>query len=162
MTTDTTGSTGGFIIGEKHEVRMVVQDEHTAARYGSGLAPVLSTPHAAAMFETACKELAERHLQPGQTTVGTALTIRHTAPTPLAMAAVFRVELVAATATPDGKHVRLRFHGTAADDVEPIAECDHDRAVIDYGRFMLRVAAKTAKAKAEAEAAQPAPTATKP
>jgi len=136
----TTTSTAPATVGETHEQRLVVTEEHTAAKFGSGLAPVLSTPQVVGMFECTCKELVERHLAQGQSTVGSAVSVKHMAPTPVGMGVCFKVEVTAV----DGR--RVRFRGEAFDDVEKIAELvEHERFVIDYDRFMGRVASKAAK-----------------
>lgn len=129
----------GLTVGEKHELKIVVREEHTAAKFGSGLAPVLSTPFAIGCFESACKELVERHLKAGQSTVGSSVMMKHTAATPVGMAATFSVEVVAV----DGR--RVKFRGVGTDEVEQFAEVEHERFIIDYDRFMQRVATKAAK-----------------
>ena len=129
----------GLSVGDKHEGKMVVTEEHTAAKYGSGLVPVLSTPCAVGFFEMACKELVDSHLKKGQSTVGSSVSIKHTAATPVGMNATFSVEVTAI----DGR--RVRFHGIGTDEVEQFAEAEHERFVIDYDRFMQRVSSKATK-----------------
>ena len=65
----------GIQVGEKRETTICVTEKDTAAQYGSGLAPVLSTPHVAGVFETACKELLDGHLKEGQSSVGASITV---------------------------------------------------------------------------------------
>ena len=62
-----------------HEVRTA----DTATALGSGDVDVLGTPRLLAWLEAATVEAARPHLGPGQTSVGTAVRIRHRRPTPV-------------------------------------------------------------------------------
>lgn len=66
------------------ESRPVTEDQ-LACRVGSGTARVFATPCLAALMEAACMHLVQPYLEAGIGTVGTALHIAHTAPTPLGM-----------------------------------------------------------------------------
>ncbi|KAH3764606.1 thioesterase family protein [Pelomyxa schiedti] len=138
--TPSSGSGSGLVVGLKREApAFVVQTEHTAAKYSSGLAPVLATPHLVAMFECCGKDLMDPFLEPGRSSVGSFITVKHTAPTPVGMKVTISMELVAV----DGP--RLKFKGIARDEVEVIGECEHERFIINWERFMAKVAAKQAK-----------------
>ena len=134
---------GGFLSmlepGLTAEIEHVVGPEDTAAAYGSGLVPVLSTPHLIALMESAAQAAIVPHLEAGQTAVGTVVTMKHLAATPVGMRVRVRAELVAV----DGR--RLRFHVEAWDDVEKVGEAEHERFVVDQARFMKRVAEKSGK-----------------
>ena len=129
----------GIQVGEKREITICVTEKDTAAQYGSGLAPVLSTPHVAGVFETACKELLDSHLKEGQSSVGASITVNHNAPTPIGMKVTFRVTVKSV----EGR--KVVFEGEAEDECEKVATCEHTRFVIDYARFMSRVEGKKAK-----------------
>ncbi len=118
------------------ELDMVVGEEHTAARYGSGLAPVFSTPHLVALLEGSAKSAVEPYLEPGQSTVGTLVNIKHLAATPIGMTVRARAELLQI----DGR--RLRFRVEAWDEREKIGEGEHERFIINMDRFMARVTEK--------------------
>lgn len=122
--------------GLKGELTLVVEERHTAAAYGSGLVPVLSTPHLVALLESAAKETVQPYLKEGQSTVGTLVNVRHLAATPVGMQVRACAELVEV----DGR--RLRFRVEAWDEREKVAEGEHERFVIDWERFMARVAQK--------------------
>eukprot|EP00727_Mastigamoeba_balamuthi_P010855 m51a1_g6392 hypothetical protein (142) ;mRNA; f:204899-205466 len=131
-------------VGMTAEKEIVVEDAHTAAKYGSGLAPVLSTPHVVAMFECAAKDLIEAHVEtPLRSSVGASVSVKHIAPTPVGMKARFKVTV----SLVEGR--KVRFTGEAYDDVEKFAECEHERFIIDNERFMAKVAEKTAKVHAK-------------
>lgn len=119
------------------EISLVVEDAHTAAQYGSGLAPVFSTPHMVALVESAAKVAVEPYLAEGQSTVGTLVNVRHLAATPVGMTVRARAELL------EVDRRRLRYRVEAWDDVEKIAEGEHERFIIDYDRFMQKVNEKT-------------------
>lgn len=118
------------------EITHVVTDADTAATYASGLVPTLSTPHLVALMENAARETVQPHVGEGESTVGTRIDMRHLAPTPVGMEVRVRAELIEV----NGR--RLRFHVEAWDEVEKIGEADHERFVIDWQRFMERVAEK--------------------
>ncbi len=123
------------IIGE---LTLVVAEEHTAARYGSGLAPVFSTPHMIALLEGAAAAAVESQLAEGQSTVGTLVNVQHLAATPIGMTIRARAELL------EVDRRRLRYRVEAWDEVEKIAEGEHERFIIDYARFMAKVGEKQA------------------
>lgn len=122
--------------GLVHELTHVVKDEETAAAYGSGMVPVLSTPHLVALMENAAREAVQAHLPPGQSTVGTLVNMRHLAPTPVGMEVRVRAELLAV------EGARLSFRVEAWDAAEKIGEGNHERCAIDWERFMRRVEKK--------------------
>jgi fluoroacetyl-CoA thioesterase len=123
--------------GLKGEISRVVTDSDTAAAYGSGLVPVLSTPHLIALMERAAQSVVEPYLDDGQTAVGTRVDMRHLAATPVGMQVRVQAELLEV----DGR--RLRFHVEAWDELERVGEAEHERFIIDRARFLKRVAEKT-------------------
>ncbi|MEG2204570.1 MAG: thioesterase, partial [Oscillospiraceae bacterium] len=78
-------------IGESRTVSTQVDGHNTAAAVHSGSVEVFATPMMIALMERAASELAERFLEPAQTTVGTGIEVSHTAATPVGM----RVEATA-------------------------------------------------------------------
>ena len=71
--------------GIKGHAALRVTTENTALAMGSGELPVLATPAVAALIERACWQSVAAELELDQGTVGTALTLAHTAPTPVGM-----------------------------------------------------------------------------
>ncbi len=123
-------------IGMVGETTYVVTEADTAAVYGSGLAPVLSTPRMIALMENTAYEMVRPHLPEGESTVGVRICVRHLAPTPVGMEVRVRAELVAM------EPPRLYFRVTAWDGVEKIGEGEHERFIINWDRFMRRVEGK--------------------
>jgi fluoroacetyl-CoA thioesterase len=118
------------------EIEHTVTDDDTAARWGSGLVPVFSTPALVGLMESAAVHALTGHLPPGQTTVGGHIDVHHLAATPVGMKVRARAELVAI----EGR--RLAFKVQAWDEVELVGEADHDRFVIDEAKFLAKGGAK--------------------
>ncbi len=117
-------------IGTKHEVKANVTDEVTAAKMKSGSLPVLATPYMVALMEQAAAELCEKFTQEGISTVGTALNIKHLAPTPVGS----EVKAVAELLSFDGR--KAEFKVEAYDESGRIGEGTHERFTIKIDRFM--------------------------
>jgi predicted thioesterase len=127
-----------------HEMTMVVEEKHTAAAVAEDsqigqLAPVLSTPYLVSLMETTAHAAVMPFLEPGQSGVGAMVYIRHLAATPVGMQVRIRAELLEA----QGR--RLLFKVEAWDEVEKIAEGEHERFIIDWERFMAGVENKMKK-----------------
>lgn len=126
-------------IGMNAEIDHIVTVEDTAARWGSGLVPVFSTPALVGLVESAAVKALEAQLAPGKTSVGTRIEVRHLAATPVGMKVRARAELLAV----EGKKMSFRIQ--AWDEVELIGEATHDRVVIDEAKFMERVEGKKSR-----------------
>jgi fluoroacetyl-CoA thioesterase len=98
--------------------------------------PVFATAQMIAFVEWACVHALAPYLSPHQRTVGTRVEMTHTAATPIGMNVTAAVELVSF----DGR--TLHFKAACHDEKEPIGEGFHERVVIDYDRFMTRLARK--------------------
>jgi len=115
---------------------LVVGQEHTAPRLGSGRAPVLATPIMVALMEAAAVDCVERLLDEGRESLGVRIDVDHTAGTPIGLAV---------TATAELKEVsgrKLTFYVEARDSREVIGKGRHERVVVDEARFRAKVAAK--------------------
>jgi fluoroacetyl-CoA thioesterase len=121
------------------ELIHTVTESDTAAAYGSGFVPVLSTPHLVALMESAAQSAIAPCLDEGSTAVGTRVDMQHMAATPVGMQVRIRAELL------EVDRRRLRFHVEAWDAVEKIGEADHERFVVDRTRFLARVEWKAGK-----------------
>ncbi len=122
--------------GMVHEESLLVEDQHTAVHLGSGGVKVLATPIMVALMEAAARNLADPTLKPGHMTVGTALTVKHLAATPMGMRVTARAELV---------RVRgrwLDFHLEVFDEREKVGEGDHTRAIVNLRRFWDKLQTK--------------------
>ena len=113
-----------------------VTTENTAKALGSGELPVLATPAVAALIEKTCWESIAAELELDQSTVGTALTLAHTAPTPVGMVVQCDCTL---TAVEDR---RLRFTARVYDDVTEVASATHERYIVDKECFTSKANSK--------------------
>jgi predicted thioesterase len=125
-----------LVPGLTAELEMTVTAADIASRWGSGLAPVFSTPALVGLMESAAVQALSGHLSPGQTTVGGHIDVRHLAATPVGMKVRARAELTAV----EGR--KLVFKIQAWDEVELIGEATHERFVVDEARFLGRIQAK--------------------
>src|SRR6185436_6643747 len=100
---------------------LVVGEEHTAPRVGSGLVHVLATPVMINLFEAAALDAVDKHLPEGYQSLGTVLNVRHIAATPVGMNVV-------ALATITGIEGRTVFLAVEAkDEIELIGDGTHER-----------------------------------
>lgn len=122
--------------GLTNEAQHTVEEHDLASRWGSGLAEVLATPVLVAYCERCARLAVDPLLPEGRQTVGSFISLSHLAPTPAGAEVTVRAELTRV----DGP--RLRFDVEAWDAAEKIAEGEHERFVIDIGRFQRRVEEK--------------------
>jgi fluoroacetyl-CoA thioesterase len=80
-------------VGLRASVRVVVSESDTAAALGSGDVPVLGTPRLLALAEAAAVAAVAPQLTPGDTTVGTLVTIEHRRASPVGSSLVIEAEL---------------------------------------------------------------------
>jgi fluoroacetyl-CoA thioesterase len=118
---------------------LVVADEHTAPRIGSGRVRVLATPVMINLMEAAALDAAENLIPAGHQSLGTHLDVRHTAATPVGM----KVRATARLVSVDGR--TLEFRVEAHDEKDLIGDGRHRRLVVNVERFDRRVQAKLSK-----------------
>jgi fluoroacetyl-CoA thioesterase len=124
--------------GLNASVDLVVDEEHTAPRVGSGKIHVLATPVMINLIEAAALAAIEHLLPAGCQSLGTRLEVRHIAATPVGM----RVSASATVTQVDGRTIRFRVE--ARDARELIGDGVHDRVVVNVARFDERVQRKLA------------------
>jgi predicted thioesterase len=122
-------------IGMRGEASLVVDDARTAEAFGAGGVRVLGTPAMIGLMENAAWQLVQPELEPGETTVGTLVNVRHLAATPVGMRVTASAELVEVTGR------RLVFHVSARDDRQLIGEGAHERTRVRLDRFLARLGA---------------------
>jgi fluoroacetyl-CoA thioesterase len=128
-------------VGLAGSASLVVAEEHTAPRVGSGRIHVLATPVMINLIEAAALEAVERLLPAGHQSLGTLLNVRHIAATPVGMRVTARAEVVAV----EGRTIRFRV--AAHDERELIGEGEHERVVVNVAKFDQRVQRKVDAAK---------------
>jgi fluoroacetyl-CoA thioesterase len=124
------GNTMAIEAGLVHEITTIVEESDTARiTGGESLPAVFSTPRMISFMERTAHYGVLPHLQEGQTTVGTVVNVRHLAATPAGMEVRFRAELV------EVDRRRLRFKVEAWDALEKVGEGEHERFIVEMGRF---------------------------
>lgn len=119
--------------GSAAQVDLIVTDDDTSVRFGSGDVPVLATPRLLALCEEATMRAIEGKLQAHETTVGMQVQIDHLAPTP-----------VGATVTAEAKVEevqgrRIVFKVSARDERGLIAAGRVTRVLVDRERFLDKI-----------------------
>src|SRR3954467_1872583 len=118
---------------------LVVGDEHTAPRIGSGRVRVLATPVMINLMEAAALDAVENLIPAGHQSLGTRLDVRHIAATPVGM----RVRATAKLLAVGGR--ALEFRVEAHDEKDLIGDGGHTRLVVNVARFDQRVQAKLSR-----------------
>ena len=122
--------------GLSGSTEIVVGEEHTAPRVGSGRVHVLATPVMINLFEAAALAAIEHLLPAGCQSLGTHLDVRHIAATPVGM----KVFASATVTRVDGRTVHFRVE--ARDEKDLIGDGIHERVVVNVAKFDLRVQRK--------------------
>lgn len=120
--------------GLTYEKKVVVTEELTAEKVGSGSLPVYATPCMIALMEGTCAECAAAHMAAGEGTVGVAVDIAHIAATPVGM--TVRCECL----LKEVKGRKLVFEVNAYDEKKQIGKGTHTRVIINNADFMAKLA----------------------
>ncbi len=115
---------------------LIVGEEHTAPRVGSGRVAVLATPVMINLIEAASLKAVEHLLPEGHQSLGTRLDVKHYAATPVGM----KIKAIAEVVKVEGR--QIYFVVRAEDEKEPIGDGTHDRVVVNVERFAKRVQRK--------------------
>ena len=126
--------------GLEGSAELVVGEQHTAPRVGSGRIRVLATPVMINLIEAAALAAVEQSLPEHHQSLGTLLHVTHVAATPVGMKVRATAEVVAV----EGRTIRFRVR--AEDERELIGEGTHERVVVNVERFDRRVQEKAASA----------------
>ena len=120
---------------------LVVGEQHTAPRVGSGRIRVLATPVMINLIEAAALAAVEQSLPEDHQSLGTRLNVSHIAATPVGM----RVRATAEVVKVEGR--TIHFHVRAEDERELIGEGTHERVVVNLERFDQRVQEKATSSR---------------
>ena len=116
--------------GIKNEKSIVVTEDVTASKVGSGLLPVYATPSMIALMEGTCAESVQSELAE----VGVSVDIKHIAATSIGM----KVRCESLLKEVNGK--KLVFEVNVYDEKGLIGTGTHKRAIINNEAFMARLA----------------------
>jgi fluoroacetyl-CoA thioesterase len=131
-----TDTTSAIKAGTTGTAELVVGEEHTAPRVGSGKIRVLATPVMINLIEAAALNAAEHLLPAGHQSLGTLLNVKHIAATPVGM----KIKATATVTKVEGRNIY--FDVTAVDEKEEIGGGTHERVVVNVERFDKRVQRK--------------------
>ena len=122
--------------GLKGEATAAVSPANTARAMGSGTLEVFATPAMAALMEQAACTSLLPFLAPGQSSVGTGLTLSHLSATPVGLTVRAESEVTQV----DGRTVT--FQVAAYDQAGLIGQCTHQRVIIQEDRFLAKAERK--------------------
>jgi predicted thioesterase len=131
-----------IVVGLQGHAELIVAEEHTAPRIGSGRVRVLATPVMINLMEAAALDAAENLIPAGHQSLGIRLDVRHIAATPVGM----RVRATAKVVRIEGRTVE--FQVEAHDERDLIGGGTHQRIVVNVERFDQRLQAKLPRAGA--------------
>lgn len=92
--------------GLRGEAHLTVDFTLTAAALGDFGVVVLGTPYMINLMEIASANAVQSELDPGQTTVGTVVDVKHLAATPLEMKVTAQAQLIEVDGSPAGVRSR--------------------------------------------------------
>jgi len=124
-------------VGTIGELRFVVETRHAIDFAEEGMPAVLSTPWLIWFLEHAARAAILPLLEPGESTVGMEIQVRHLAPTPVGQTVICRARVLFADRS------EVSFQLEAYDEREQIGRGSHRLRVIRVDRFATRVAQKT-------------------
>ncbi len=122
--------------GLTFEMERRVTEAESSDRHGNPIVHVLTTPVVVEWMEEVATAGVQQYLPEGQGTVGSVVNLKHLAATPIGL----MVRVVAHLKQIDGR--RLVFWIEAFDELEKIAECHHERFIVDLARFHDKVGKK--------------------
>jgi len=124
---------GEMLPGLNGKFEMMVRDEDLVSQLGSIDMDVLSTPRLVQLMEAAAIKAIQEFIPPDQLSLGTHVKIKHLSPTPLGM------KVVAHAILKEVNENRLIFLVDAYDEMEKVAEGEHERILVSKERFLQKV-----------------------
>ncbi|RAI36177.1 thioesterase family protein [Rhodoplanes serenus] len=131
--------TSTLTIGATATRRIVIDTPRTIDFLGEALR-VYATPELVRDFEVACRELLLEHIEAGEDSVGTGISVSHGGATLRGML----VDITVTVARIEGRLVT--FDLVASDAVEEISRGTHSRFVVAVEKLRKKVADKAARA----------------
>ncbi|MDR3074964.1 MAG: thioesterase family protein [Candidatus Methanoplasma sp.] len=119
-------------VGITNEGKTMVSEKNTAARCCSGTLPVFSTPAMILLIERTASECLMPLLKDDESTVGTMLDIKHSAPSVVGSEVSCRVEVS------EVDRSRVVFDVRVWDPAGEVGSGKHERFIVNSKRFMSR------------------------
>ena len=123
-------------VGLRGSAEEIVSAKNTAQAACSGALAVYGTPFMSALMEKAAWTSLAPFLAPGESTVGTKLSISHLSATPVGM----KVRAESEVTLVDGRRVELKV--AAYDEKGLIGQGTHERFIVQDERFLAKAARK--------------------
>ncbi len=120
-------------LGSNASITFVVDEASTAIALGSGDVPVLGTPKVVALCEEASVGAIDGLLELGATTVGTNISLDHTAPSAVGSTVMATATVISA----NDRSIEFTVEVTEAD--RTVAEGTHRRAIINRDQFLTKL-----------------------
>jgi fluoroacetyl-CoA thioesterase len=115
---------------------MMVREGDLVSQLGSIDVDVLSTPRLIQLIEAAAIKAIQEFIPSDQLSLGTHMKIKHLSPTPLGM------KVIAHAILKEVNKNRLIFLVDAYDEMEKVAEGEHERLLISKEGFLQKVKKK--------------------
>lgn len=125
-----------IIVGSSLALSCEVTEDKLACSMKSGELPVFATPAMAALMEETSAKLLGTFLDEGETSVGTALHLQHTAATPLGLTVTAEAQITAVDRR------KVSFSVIVRDTVEEIGRAEHDRFIVQAEKFLDKANSK--------------------
>jgi fluoroacetyl-CoA thioesterase len=122
-------------VGMTGRKEVVVTRELTVGAHVDGMPFVYGTPMMILAMEVASGEAVKAHLPPGWATVGTAVNVRHLAPTPMGRTVVATARVI------EVSERSILFAVDAHDGTRMIGEGTHRRGAVNLESFAKRLGA---------------------
>lgn len=126
-------------VGLTNNIETVVTIDNCAQSVGSGDTLVFATPAMIALMEKTSAALVSPFLEEGNTTVGTLVSIEHSAATPVGM----KVNCTATLVEIDGR--KLVFSLDVSDECGKIGSGTHHRFIVNRNKFQQKTDSKLCK-----------------
>jgi fluoroacetyl-CoA thioesterase len=135
--------TANIPIGASATKSVIVTRDLTVAHFHSNMPEVYGTPMMIYLMEVAAAEAIENYLPGGWASVGTMVSVKHLAATPVGFTVTARAEVISV------EDRLVTFAVDAHDGTEKIGEGTHIRGIINLERFQARFKSKAAIAAYE-------------
>lgn len=119
--------------GIEGSMEIIVGNNDTAARYGSGLIEVFATPAMIGLMENTAQSSVQKYLPEGYITLGIEVNIKHLKATPVGMKVNCNSKLIDV----DGR--KLTFSVDAFDEKGQIGSGSHTRFIVETKKFMEKL-----------------------
>ncbi|MCL2333256.1 thioesterase family protein [Candidatus Methanoplasma termitum] len=126
-------------VGITNEASMTVTKDNTALALVSGAIDVFATPAMISLIEKTATECLQQRLSEGESSVGTYLEIKHSAPSVIGSEVFCKVEIT------EIDRSRIVFDVKVWDAAGEVGSGRHDRFLVNKERFMKKAVARAEK-----------------